>query len=652
MKTSIIVPLWNHLDDLTIPFIKQLLPTEGDWELVLVDNGSHDGTKKYLKDLSKKDKRVKAVISKKNLGFGGGNNLGYREATGERICFLSNDVIIGSHNWLEVLNQYLDRNPKRLLGPQLVSTNQLTAIDNLPTPYIAGWCMFSDKSLFDKLAPQVFDEDFDTAYFEDVWLSVRAQDFGYHLLEVPVDLQHMGSKSSDQINIPKTTKKNQYTFKNKMMAKILKQNKQKRIVFFAGNIPYPFIDEDFEGRGVGGAESSLILLSREFAADGWRVEVYNKTDISGVFNGVRYHSAAEFIPSTYMDVFVLFREWHPVLDVVNSNLRLFWSCDQYTDMPGIWNTKIFPNVDRTIAISPYHKKYLEENYTSKRKVKYIELGVNWKDYKKPVKKVPGRAIYCSVPMRGLELLAKYVPEIKARVSNFQLIITSDYRLWGLLEPKNEGYINLFKNMSYVKFVSKVSREKLVHYQKTSEVMAYPCTYAECFCVSALECMAAGAVPVTTTMGALPTTVGASGVLLSNSELDSNFVDLVVDLFKDKNKRLRLTTQGKKRAESRSWDKVCQEWQMLIKQELPMARRKAKKGRVKSKPVTAVEMELPKFSMLRFTKPVEFAINGRMFASKPQSKDNQIFYQVEVPFDMASGALTIVSEAYGPDVILS
>jgi len=654
MKTAIICPLWNHLEDLTKPFVESILKTEGEWELILVDNGSQDGTSAYLKRLQAKHKRVKIFLSQTNTGFGGGNNLGYGLISKDvkRICFISNDVLIGSPNWLTILNQFLDREPKSLIGPQYVDINELTSFDHICTPYIAGWCMFSDRELFDQIAPNVFDKDFPTAYFEDVWLSVRAVDLGYRLLGVPIDLQHLGSKSSDQIDIPKISIINRITFLNKMMYRHLQNKQMKRIVFFAGNIRYPFIDEDYEGRGVGGAEASLIQLSREFAKAGWRTEIYNKTDVSGTFNGVRYYSADEFIPSNYIDVFVLYREWHPVLEVANASVKLFWSCDQYTDMPGVWDVKVFPHVDKIVAISPFHKSHLDGNYITNSKVVVIGLGVKWDDYKKPSKKVVGRAIYCSVPMRGLELMFKYAPEIKEKFPAFELIITSDYRLWGLTEPNNEAYVNLFAKLPYVKFLGKVDREKLVHYQKTSQVMAYPCTYDECFCISALECMAAGAIPVTTNNGALPTTVGDGGILLSNSELDKYFVKWVVELFENEQKRLILETKGRKLAEACSWDKIFNKWLKLINEEISMKKRKASSGMVEPATVTAPVVGLPKFVIIKFTRPVEFAINGRNFSTKPQSRGGISWNQVEVPYENVTQAISLIRDAYGADVIMA
>lgn len=566
MSTSIITPLFNHLTDLTIPFIERAVQTKGKWELILVDNASVDGTWEYIKKRSKRDKRIKVIHNDKNQGFGGGNNTGYRRAVMPQICFISNDVVINDFSWLEKFSQVLKDEPKSLIGPQLVTNNTLTNYKNIPTSYLTGHCIFGSKELFDKVSRigEVWDESFGVAYFEDVWLSVQALDLGYQLKEVPVDLNHLGSKSSDQFDISEQTKKTQIIFHDKMTRRELKQKQVKRIIFFAPDVPYEFNDYDYEGKGVGGAEASLILLARELARLGHMVEVYNKNEVTGKFNGVEYHHVNEFIYTDYCDVFILFRSYHPVIEVVNASKKLFWSCDQTTNHGGIWDYCIFPNVERVICISDYHKEFIEKHYLCKKPIQVIDLGIKWEDYSKKEDKVPGRAIYCSVPRRGLEILARVASVIKSQVPEFNLVITSDYRLWGLDDPDNLPFREMFSSLDYVKFVGKVSRKELVEYQKSSQVMAYPCTYEECFCISAMECMAAGAVPVTYARGALPTTVGEGGVVLSNTGNDDSFVKSIVDLLKNEKKLEDIRRKGYKIAEKHDWKLIVNQWLDLIK----------------------------------------------------------------------------------------
>lgn len=59
-------------------------------EVILVDNGSlEDNTAVFKAHFP----TVKVIISKKNLGFAGGNNLGMRKATGDYLFFVNNDTV-------------------------------------------------------------------------------------------------------------------------------------------------------------------------------------------------------------------------------------------------------------------------------------------------------------------------------------------------------------------------------------------------------------------------------------------------------------------------------------------------------------------------------------------------------------------------------
>ena len=114
-------------------------------------------------------------------------------------------------------------------------------------------------------------------------------------------------------------------------------------------------------------------------------------------------------------------------------------------------------------------------------------------------------IFCSVPDRGLEVLAQAYPRIKRDVPDVSLVITSDYRLWGTLEPRNEQYIRRFFGMDGVKFLGAITRKEMFQEQLKAEILAYPSIYDELFCYAVAECQVAGAFPITTSQGALITT---------------------------------------------------------------------------------------------------------------------------------------------------
>lgn len=268
--------------------------------------------------------------------------------------------------------------------------------------------------------------------------------------------------------------------------------------------PLGVIPDDVGDRGVGGAELALLTFAPMLAAAGHEVRVYNNPKISGPHYGVEFLNINQYVPREERDAVIAFRSPNPML-VPSKGRKIFWSCDQQT--AGNYATDIVPVVDHTVVISQRHYDYFVERYKwPKDKMTTLDLGVRTWEYDAQVDAVSGRMIYCSVPDRGLEILHKMWPEIKARVPHASLVITADYRLWGVEYAGNEKHVAMWRpHETDVKFLGMIPRKQLVEEQLKAEVHAFPCTYDELFCIAAAECQVAGAVPITSDMGALATT---------------------------------------------------------------------------------------------------------------------------------------------------
>lgn len=91
-ELSIIIIDYNssrYLIDCLLSIVKNT--TDVDYEIIVVDNAS---TENHLRKYEMIDKRIKTFRSDKNLGFGGGNNFGAKEALGEYLLLLNPDTII------------------------------------------------------------------------------------------------------------------------------------------------------------------------------------------------------------------------------------------------------------------------------------------------------------------------------------------------------------------------------------------------------------------------------------------------------------------------------------------------------------------------------------------------------------------------------
>ena len=89
MRVSIIIVNWNGLQHL--PDCLESLERQSfrDFEVILVDNGSSDGSLQYLRD---QHPAVRLVPLPENRGFAGGNNAALPLAQGEYLVTLNNDT--------------------------------------------------------------------------------------------------------------------------------------------------------------------------------------------------------------------------------------------------------------------------------------------------------------------------------------------------------------------------------------------------------------------------------------------------------------------------------------------------------------------------------------------------------------------------------
>ena len=90
---SVVTPLYNCLP-LTRAMVESLRATVPPWvtyEIILVDDGSTDGTREWLAGLGEP---FRVVLNERNLGFGGATNRGAELARGRVLALLNNDLVL------------------------------------------------------------------------------------------------------------------------------------------------------------------------------------------------------------------------------------------------------------------------------------------------------------------------------------------------------------------------------------------------------------------------------------------------------------------------------------------------------------------------------------------------------------------------------
>lgn len=92
---SIIIPSFNTRQLIVNCLDSILEHTQGiNYEIIVVDNGSNDGSIEEIKKYSKKNPHILLIDARENLGFGKANNLGVKKSKGEYLLFLNSDTLL------------------------------------------------------------------------------------------------------------------------------------------------------------------------------------------------------------------------------------------------------------------------------------------------------------------------------------------------------------------------------------------------------------------------------------------------------------------------------------------------------------------------------------------------------------------------------
>ncbi|HOX96067.1 MAG TPA: glycosyltransferase family 2 protein [Candidatus Woesebacteria bacterium] len=155
---SIIIISYNTREILT-DCVKSIVKYTKDlnYEIIIVDNGSKDGSLERIKELSKKYSRVRLVDAKDNIGFGRGNNLGVRAAKGKYLLFLNSDTLVFDNAIKESLDKARDNSQYGIFSCKLLNADRSIQASGGHFPTIGNvfaWQFFiDDLPLIGKLIP-------------------------------------------------------------------------------------------------------------------------------------------------------------------------------------------------------------------------------------------------------------------------------------------------------------------------------------------------------------------------------------------------------------------------------------------------------------------------------------------------------------------
>ena len=239
-KLSIITVNYNGLKD-TCELIDSI-PFNDSLEVIVVDNAS---TEDEATAIQENYTKVKVIISKKNLGFAGGNNLGIKAAKGKYIFLVNNDTLFKDFNIQSLIDRLESspnigivcpkirfswgNNPIQFTGytplSEVTVRNKSIGFEEEdrgqydiphPTPYAHGAAMLIKRDVIDKvgLMPECY-----FLYYEELDWSMMINRSGYEIWYEPTcTIYHKESQTTGQ-NSPLRT---YYITRNRLL--LVKRN--------------------------------------------------------------------------------------------------------------------------------------------------------------------------------------------------------------------------------------------------------------------------------------------------------------------------------------------------------------------------------------------------------------------------------------------
>ena len=215
IRTTIIIPNYNGLKFMEPCFEALKKQTVKDFKILVVDNGSSDGSVEWLKE-----HQIPTVFLSENTGFTGAVNVGIRAADTPYVILLNNDTTVDAR-YVEKMEHAISRSPKIFsVSSKILQMHETSLMDDAGDMYsVLGWAyqrgvgrpaeeydkprrVFTAcacaaiyrREVFEKIG---YFDDMHFAYLEDIDIGYRAKLYGYDNVYCPSAVVcHVGSGTS------------------------------------------------------------------------------------------------------------------------------------------------------------------------------------------------------------------------------------------------------------------------------------------------------------------------------------------------------------------------------------------------------------------------------------------------------------------------
>jgi glycosyltransferase involved in cell wall biosynthesis len=342
-------------------------------------------------------------------------------------------------------------------------------------------------------------------------------------------------------------------------------------------------------KGLGGRETAVINLSKEWALQGH--EVYNFVPIErtqhywyGKYT-VHYvnQAATKAVLSTVpFDVIISWEEpavfsWPEVVESVPVKLIGM-------QVAHLWIPEnIEPNVDGYVCLSDWARRFLNDFSDSGiplDKIHIIPNGVNLERYRTfpyqdpDLRRLGKEFFYSSSPDRGLHHLLRIWPRVRNEIRKDAILRvgygatrwTKEFKWSHHMHGEAALQVDVGLRQRGVIDIGLVGQFDLAKIQSKAIMLPYTCdtmSPTETGCITVVEAMAAHCPVVTTDCDCLGEEYGEAAKIVPLPFDDDKFLEAMSEVLNDKDIYEELTLKGYKVAEERTWQRTSMQWMELI-----------------------------------------------------------------------------------------
>lgn len=343
------------------------------------------------------------------------------------------------------------------------------------------------------------------------------------------------------------------------------------VVFYVGPQVEAWTPEQVNEEGIGGSETAVVEMAKQFRKAGHAVFVYGMVD--GIWDGVFYRHYRHFTPEGPAAgagalLFVSSRVPEVFDAKVNAAVKWLWCHDNN------YSNRLTPEraeeINTILVLSEWQKRVFETDYPfAADKLVVTGNGINperFADADAAEFREPHRFVWSSSFDRGLERVLGMWPEIRDKWADAELYVYYGFETAdAIYGTRNQAY-NEFRDrlvealqQDGVKYVGRISQDKMATEFARAGFWLYPTTFNETYCITALEVQACGVIPVVSAAGALPERVAPEIEVLVDAD-DEAYLEALSG-YNEGTGELRAALR--KHALSFTWEKIHKQWKGLI-----------------------------------------------------------------------------------------